>query len=72
MQAGDKIDFVPDDEGGFKVIARSKDVNVMRGRFAGRVAPSLAAMTKAVHDEAAERTVIFDKAAAKVGMALLL
>jgi antitoxin PrlF len=58
LQAGDKIDFVPDEEGGFKVIALRKDVNILRGRFAGRVARpvSLQAMEKAVGDEAAERT----------------
>ncbi|MFN0301142.1 MAG: AbrB/MazE/SpoVT family DNA-binding domain-containing protein [Burkholderiales bacterium] len=57
LQTGDKIDFVPDEEGGFKVIALRKDVSILRGRFAGRVARpvSLRAMEKAVGDEAAAR-----------------
>jgi AbrB family looped-hinge helix DNA binding protein len=38
LQAGDKLDFVADDAGGFRVVALRKDVHALRGRFAGRVA----------------------------------
>ena len=38
VQAGDRLDFVPDEEGGFKIIPLRKDVSVLKGRFAGRTA----------------------------------
>ena len=59
LQAGDKVDFVPDPDqaGGFKVVALRKDVKILRGRFAGRVKQpvSLREMSEAVRKEAAER-----------------
>ena len=58
LQAGDKVDFVPDQSGGYKVVAVQKDVKILRGRFAGRVkqAVSLQEMADAVQKEAAERS----------------
>lgn len=57
LEAGDKVDFVADPLGGYKVVPLRKDVKVLRGRFAGRVARpvSLEAMTEAVQQEAASR-----------------
>jgi antitoxin PrlF len=36
LTTGQKIDFLPDGDS-FRVVAVSKDVSVLRGRFAGRV-----------------------------------
>lgn len=57
LQAGDKVDFVPDESGGFKVIALHKDVTALRGRFAGRARHpvSVTDMQAAVQAEAAAR-----------------
>jgi antitoxin PrlF len=57
LQAGDKLDFVADEAGGFRVVALRKDVHALRGRFAGRVARpvSVQEMNEAVQSEAAER-----------------
>ena len=57
LQTGDKVDFVADPAGGFKVVAVRKDVRVLRGRFAGRAlkAVSVQDMAEAVQSEAAER-----------------
>ena len=57
LHAGDKVDFVPDEAGGFKVVALRKDVTALRGRFAGRVRRSVSIedMAAAVRDEAASR-----------------
>ena len=57
LQAGDRLDFVPDEAGGFKVIPLRKDVSVLRGRFAGRtVRPvSLEEMAEAIAAEACTR-----------------
>lgn len=57
LEAGDRVDFVPLDTGGFRVVALRKDVSTLRGRFAGRVkAPvTLRQMAEAVEIEAAER-----------------
>ncbi len=57
LHAGDKVDFVPDDAGGFKVVALRKDVTALRGRFAGRARRpvSIEDMGEAVRDEAASR-----------------
>jgi AbrB family looped-hinge helix DNA binding protein len=57
LQTGDKVDFVPDDAGGFKVVALRKDVKALRGRFAGRVRRPISVedMAAAVQAEAAER-----------------
>ena len=57
LEAGDKVDFVSDADGGFKVVALRQDVKVLRGRFAGRAAApvSTEAMAAAIEHEAAER-----------------
>ena len=57
LQAGDKLDFVADAAGGFRVVALRKDVHALRGRFAGRVAKpvSVEEMNEAVQTEAAAR-----------------
>ncbi len=57
LQAGDKVDFVPDAAGGFKMLALRKDVSILRGRFAGRAprAVSIEDMSEAVEIEAVRR-----------------
>ena len=57
LQTGDKVDFVPDEEGGFRMVPVRKDVRELRGRFAGRaVKPvSIEDMADAVEAEVAER-----------------
>jgi antitoxin PrlF len=57
LETGDKIDFVPDGAGGYRVVAHRKDVTVLRGRFSGRVAQpvSIEEMAEAVEAEAAAR-----------------
>ena len=56
LQAGDKVDFVPVD-GGFKIVALRSDIQILRGRFAGRVAKpvSVEAMNEAIPVEALRR-----------------
>ncbi len=57
LQAGDRVAFVADNAGGYKVIALRKDVKALRGRFAGRAQQpvSVADMASAVQAEAAAR-----------------
>ena len=57
LQAGDKVDFVADEAGGFKVVALRQDVKLLRGRFAGRArqAVSVQDMADAVQAEAVAR-----------------
>ena len=57
LEAGDKIDFVPEPGGGFRVFAVRRDVRELRGRFAGRVARavSIDEMSAAIEAEAAAR-----------------
>lgn len=57
LEAGDKLDFVPDAAGGFRVLALRKDVRELRGRFSGRAgrAVSVEEMAAAVEAEAAMR-----------------
>jgi antitoxin PrlF len=57
VQAGDKLDFIADAAGGFKVVALRKDVHALRGRFAGRAGRpvSVQDMNDAVQAEAAAR-----------------
>jgi antitoxin PrlF len=57
VEAGDKLDFVADAQGGFRVVPLRHDVRGLRGRFAGRNAEpvSLQAMSEAVQSEAAVR-----------------
>ena len=58
LQAGDKLDFVSDETGGFRVVALRKDVKALRGRFAGRAAQAVSVqdMADAVQAEAVDRT----------------
>jgi antitoxin PrlF len=57
VEAGDKLDFVADKGGGFRVVALRQDADRLRGRFAGRAAGavSVQAMADAVQAEAAAR-----------------
>jgi AbrB family looped-hinge helix DNA binding protein len=57
LETGDKVDFVADPLGGYRVVPVRKDVSMLRGRFAGRVAApvSVEAMAEVVRDEAALR-----------------
>ena len=57
LESGDKVDFVADPLGGYRVVPLRKDVKLLRGRFAGRVSGpvSVAAMAEAVQREAVER-----------------
>lgn len=56
LHAGDKIDFVPLDDG-YKVVPLRKDASALRGRFAGRVkkAVTVQAMNEAVQAEVLAR-----------------
>lgn len=56
LEAGSKIDFVPEGEGFMVVPVRNK-VSSLKGRFAGRVAKpvSLEAMDRAIGEGAVER-----------------
>lgn len=57
LHTGDRVDFIPMDGGGFRLVVLRKDVSSLRGRFAGRVASpmTLAQMAQAVELEAAAR-----------------
>lgn len=57
LQTGDRVAFVADEAGGYKVIALRKDVKALRGRFAGRARQpvSIDDMAAAVQAEAAAR-----------------
>ena len=57
VEAGDKIDFVAEADGGIRVVALRQDAKRLRGRFAGRAAApvSVQAMADAVQAEAAAR-----------------
>ena len=57
LHSGDKVDFVLDKSGGFKIVPLRKEVTVLRGRFAGRAprAVSVQDMREAVEAEAAGR-----------------
>ena len=57
LQTGDRVAFVADEAGGYKVVALRKDVKTLRGRFAGRTKKpvSIDAMAEAVEAEAAAR-----------------
>jgi len=57
LQTGDKVDFVREEQGTYKVVALRKDAKSLRGRFAGRVARpvSIEQMADAVAAEAAQR-----------------
>lgn len=58
LEAGDKVDFVPDPDGGYRVLALRRDVQELRGMFAGRVASpvTLEAMDAAIEAEVASRS----------------
>ena len=55
LQTGDRVAFVADEAGGYKVVALRKDVKTMRGRFSGRAKQpvSIDDMAVAVQAEAA-------------------
>jgi antitoxin PrlF len=57
LQTGDKVDFVQDAEGGFRMVPVRKDVKALRGRFAGRAIKSVSVedMVEAIVSEAAAR-----------------
>jgi AbrB family looped-hinge helix DNA binding protein len=57
LATGDKVDFVPDAAGGFRVVALKRDISDLRGRFAGRASKPvrIEEMAEAVLAEAAER-----------------
>jgi len=57
LQAGDKVDFVREEPGTYKVVALRKDARSLRGRFSGRVRRpvSIEQMGDAVAAEVAER-----------------
>ena len=57
VEAGDKLDFIADAAGGYRVVPLRQDVRALKGRFAGRNSKpvSLQAMADAVQAEAAER-----------------
>lgn len=58
LHAGDRVDFVAEEGGTYRVVPLRKDVRALRGRFAGRVAAavSIEAMEQAVRDEAVARS----------------
>jgi antitoxin PrlF len=57
VEAGDKLDFVAEADGGFRVFALRQDARRLRGRFAGRAAAAVSVqdMADAVLAEAATR-----------------
>jgi antitoxin PrlF len=57
LQTSDKVDFVADEEGGFRMVPVRKDMRELRGRFAGRaVKPvSIGDMADAIEAEVAQR-----------------
>jgi len=57
LQAGDRVDFVQEEAGAYKVIALRKDAKALRGRFAGRVSRpvSIEQMADAIAAEATKR-----------------
>ena len=57
LQAGDKVDFVREEPGTYKIVAVRKDAKALRGRFAGRVARpvSIEQMAEAVATEVVQR-----------------
>jgi len=57
LQAGDKVDFVQEEPGTYKVVALRKDVKALRGRFAGRVSRpvSIDQMAEAIASEATKQ-----------------
>ena len=57
LEAGDKVDFVEDAAGGFRVLALRKDMLELRGRFAGRAKHpvSISDMSAAIETEAVAR-----------------
>jgi antitoxin PrlF len=57
LEAGDKVDFVPEPGGGYRVLALRRDVRELRGMFAGRVARPVTVeeMDAAIEAEVAAR-----------------
>ena len=58
LQTGDRVAFVADNAGGYKVVALRKDVKALRGRFAGRAKQPVSVddMAAAVQVEAVTRS----------------
>lgn len=55
LEAGDRIDFVADPLGAYRIVPVRQDVRVLRGRFAGRVSAPVT-VEAMVEAEAAERS----------------
>jgi AbrB family looped-hinge helix DNA binding protein len=57
LKTGDKVDFVPQPDGGFRVLALRRDVSELKGLFAGRAtrAVSIDDMASAIEAEVAAR-----------------
>ena len=57
LETGDKVDFVPEPGGGYRLLALRKDVRELKGLFAGRAArpATLQEMDAAVEAEVASR-----------------
>ena len=57
LQTGDKVDFVQEEPGAYKVVPLRKEAKALRGRFAGRVTKpvSIEQMADAVAAEAEQR-----------------
>lgn len=56
LDAGDKIDFVAEERGVYRLVPRRKGIRVLKGRFAGRVdrPVTIEEMNSAILDEAAD------------------
>ena len=67
VQTGDRVDFVPDERGGFRVVPLRVDIRSLRGRFAGRAeqAPTVEDMNEAIESEAVDRSIRSQRAAAR-------
>jgi antitoxin PrlF len=58
LETGDKVNFISDHAGGFKMVPVRKDVRQLRGRFAGRSGTpvTIENMSEAVEAEAVARS----------------
>lgn len=57
LDAGDKIDFVAEERGSYRIVARRKDIRLLSGRLNGYASRpmTIEEMNQAILDEAAER-----------------
>lgn len=57
LDAGDKVDFMADERGVYRLVPRRKDIRVLSGRLSGYATRprSIEEMNHAVLDEAAQR-----------------